>query len=77
MMPYICINLIYFNIKHFNISSNSTNEIHIHILKLIHVHCDLLHVSAKNIHHLQEGKIQRMGTQKMIITLLILCILPP
>ena len=49
----------------------------ISILKLIYIHHDLLHVLAKNIHHLQEGKIQRTNTSKMIITLLILCILPP
>jgi len=76
MTTFICINLIYFNIKHFNTCS-STNNMNISILKLIYIHRDLLHVLAKNIHHLQEGKIQRMSTSKMIITLLILCILPP
>jgi len=80
MMTFIHINLIYFNIKHFNISSSSsssTNKMHVSILKLIYIHRDLLHVSTKNIHHLQEGKIQRMSTLKIIIILLILCIIPP
>jgi len=74
MTTFIHINLIYFNIKHFNISSSSANKMHVSIVKLIYIHHDLLNVSAKNIHHLQEGKIQRISTLKMIITLLIFCI---
>jgi hypothetical protein len=35
---------------------------HTSILKLIYVHHNLIHFLAKNIHHFEEGKIQRIKT---------------